>query len=69
MLQALVFILKIEAALCAIFGLWSHDWKLIFAGAFTLAMAPLVEDELVHERRRNGEAVPPTKGQETSSLG
>lgn len=52
MLQALLVILKIEAALCAIFGLWSHDWKLIFAGAFILAMMPLVGDEL-HKEEAN----------------
>ncbi len=43
---ALHLILRIEGALCALFGLWSHDWPLILAGAICWAVYPLLGREL-----------------------
>ncbi len=46
MLTALHLILRIEGALCVIFGLWSHSWTLVFAGAICWAVYPLIGREL-----------------------
>jgi hypothetical protein len=43
---ALLLILRIEAALCALFGLWSHDWRLIGAGLVCWAVMPMLRHEL-----------------------
>ncbi len=45
-MSALLLILKVELILCTIFGLWSHDWRLIFAGLFVFAITPLISHEL-----------------------
>lgn len=45
-MRALHLILRIEGALCVLFGLWSHDWKLILAGAVCWAVYPLIGREL-----------------------
>jgi hypothetical protein len=45
-MSALLLILRIEAALCAIFGLWSHDWRLIIAGAVCFFIVPMVRHEV-----------------------
>lgn len=42
----LYLILRCELALCAIFGLWSHDWRLIFAAVFCFLVVPLIRDEI-----------------------
>jgi len=43
---ALHLILRIEAVLCAMFGLWSHDWRLIAAGVVCWMVMPLIGKEL-----------------------
>jgi hypothetical protein len=43
---ALLLTLRIEAALCSLFGLWSHDWRLILAGLTCWAVTPLLRREL-----------------------
>lgn len=45
-MSALLLVLRIEAALCALFGLWGHNWGLIIAGGFCWAIAPLLRHEL-----------------------
>lgn len=45
-MSALYLILRIEAALCALFGLWSHDWRLIAAGVVCWCVMPLIGKEL-----------------------
>ena len=45
----LLLILRIEGALCALFGLWSHDWYLILAGAGCWAVSPLIRHDLKEE--------------------
>ncbi len=45
-MSALHLILRIEGALCALFGLWSHSWPLILAGAICWAVYPLLGREL-----------------------
>lgn len=45
-MSVLLLILKVELILCTIFGLWSHDWRLIFAGLFVFAITPLLSHEL-----------------------
>ncbi len=45
-MNALLLILRVELILCTIFGLWSHDWRLIFAGLFVFAITPLAVDHL-----------------------
>ena len=45
-MTALHLILRIEAALCALFGLWSHDWRLIAAGVGCWAVYPLIGKQL-----------------------
>jgi hypothetical protein len=45
-MTALLLILRIEAALCALFGLWSHDWRLIAAGLICWAVMPMLRHEL-----------------------
>jgi len=44
-------VLRIECALCILFGLWSHDWRTIFAGGFCLVVLPMLRHELVSERK------------------
>lgn len=46
MVSTLLLLLRIEAALCALFGLWSHSWGLILAGGFCWAISPLLRHEL-----------------------
>jgi hypothetical protein len=45
-MNLLHLILRIEAALCAIFGLWSHSWVLILAGVGCWLVLPLIGREL-----------------------
>ncbi len=45
-MNALHLILRIEGGLCALFGLWSHDWRLILAGAICWTIYPLAGREL-----------------------
>lgn len=45
-MSALLWILRTEAALCVIFGLWSHDWRLLLAGAVCWCVMPLIGNEL-----------------------
>ncbi len=45
-MSVLLAILRVELILCTIFGLWSHDWRLIFAGLICLAITPLISHEL-----------------------
>jgi hypothetical protein len=45
-MSALLLILRIEAALCCLFGLWSHDWRLIIAGLVCFSVSPMVRHEL-----------------------
>ncbi len=47
-MNALLLILRVEVVLCAIFGLWSHDWSLIIAGGICAAIvnAPFFLREL-----------------------
>jgi hypothetical protein len=45
-MSALLLILRIEAALCCMFGLWSHDWRLIIAGMVCFCVSPMVRREL-----------------------
>jgi hypothetical protein len=44
--NALHLILRIEGALCAMFGLWSHNWVLIVAGVGCWLVMPLIGKEL-----------------------
>lgn len=46
MVSALLLILRLEGALCALFGLWGHSWALILAGGVCFAVAPLLGREL-----------------------
>jgi hypothetical protein len=45
-MNALRLILRIEGALCALFGLWSHSWPLILAGVACWAVMPLIGRQL-----------------------
>jgi hypothetical protein len=44
--NALLLILRVEGALCALFGLWSHSWALILAGVACWAVTPMLRHEL-----------------------
>lgn len=45
-MNALLLILRLEGALCALFGLWSHDWPLILAGLACWALTPILREEI-----------------------
>lgn len=45
-MTTLLLILRIEGALCALFGLWGHNWVLVLAGALCWAVAPLLRREI-----------------------
>jgi hypothetical protein len=45
-MSVLHLILRIEGALCVLFGLWSHNWVLIIAGAGCWCVLPLIGKEL-----------------------
>ena len=45
-MNVLYLILRIEGALCALFGLWSHSWALILAGVACWMVMPLIGRQL-----------------------
>jgi hypothetical protein len=48
-MKVLVAILTIEAALCGVFGLWAHDWRLIAAGLICFVIWPMISKEIAKE--------------------
>jgi hypothetical protein len=50
-MRLLLAIFQVELALCAIFGLWAHNWPLIIGALVCFSVIPLVKKEETWEQR------------------